>query len=79
MARKRTDPEGRRSDAAEEWLRANDPNYASNKRKWVAPKTDALSKILRGERQHHTLEGLIETPDKSGNYMRPRNPERQDE
>lgn len=32
-------------DAAELWLRDNDPHYASNSRKWRTPRTDALEVI----------------------------------
>lgn len=44
--------QGHLQDEAEKWLAENDPDYANQKRKWVSPTTDALT---RDRRLHRTL------------------------
>jgi hypothetical protein len=63
---------GTLSDPAEKWLRDNDPHYASNKRKWSAPTTDALARALsETNRAHSSFDGLTEaTPQGNGAYGR---------
>lgn len=63
---------GELRDAAEQWLRDNDPHYASSKRAWMAPTTDALSRALSDINQpHDSLNDLHETvPHRTGAYRR---------
>lgn len=74
MAKTRVNPhaQGRIDDPAEAWLRQNDPHYASNKRKWIAPTTDALSRAIADPGPHPSLEGLRPLPQGGGGYSRSR-------
>ncbi len=64
--------QGTIDDAAERWLRDNDPCYTTSKRNWIAPSTDALSKARSETNEiHTTLENLAETlPARQGHYRR---------
>jgi hypothetical protein len=44
LARKKTSD--RAVDAAEQWLRDNDPEYAQRSQAWHTPRTDALERAL---------------------------------
>lgn len=59
LKRKPTDIEdfqtGRLDDAAEQWLKQNDPEYAEQKAGWIVSETDALA---RSDEIHPTLLGL---------------------
>jgi hypothetical protein len=70
MPKVRVNPhaQGQVEDAAETWLRQNDPFYASKKRGWVAPTTDALSRVLSDTGPHSTLADLRSLG--GGNYGR---------
>lgn len=61
----------KQEDAAERWLREHDPQYASNKRRWAAPSTDALNKARSDANEvHPSLEDLSELPSGHGCYRR---------
>lgn len=64
--------QGARDDAAEQWLRANDPNYAQSKRGWLAPASDALARARSETNEiHPSIEDLSESvPKGDGAYRR---------
>jgi hypothetical protein len=55
---------GRQVDAAEQWLRDNDPEYASRSQTWRTPRTDALERQADGQRPHDSLADLTPVPDR---------------
>lgn len=66
--RKIGDRRGRVSDAAEKWLRENDPEYKATHRTWHTPSTDALARDFD---THETLKDLSQIePRSQGNYRR---------
>ena len=60
---------GHMQDAAEAWLKNNDPNYAEQKKSWQTPATDAL---VRERGPHESMRDLtpINFSEKDGNYRR---------
>lgn len=68
MSRKKITGRERERDAAEEWLLKNDPEYATRRRSWQTPSTDALA---RDREEHPTLRELqsLGIPG-DGNYRR---------
>ena len=64
---------GHLDDAAEQWLKANDPAYSKSKRGWQVPSSDMLARALDETNEAHpTLEDLREIPstEGDGNYQR---------
>jgi hypothetical protein len=49
-------------DAAEAWLRHNDPQYAQRSRAWRPPQTDAMEHQGSRKRMHSTAQDLMALP-----------------
>ena len=56
-------------DAAESWLAKNDPNYATEKKKWQTPSTDALARDRETHKSIKELSPLNPGAD-DGNYRK---------
>ena len=66
--------QGAKRDAAEAWLAQNDPEYNEQKKGWIAPTTDALSRINSEINEtHYSLKDWVPIePREGGNYYRRR-------